>query len=72
MVIDKIIIYIEEIINELHIKKNINSIGIFIDGIPSYSKILEQRKRRMKNYYESTSRKEKFNTYFGNIKNIYQ
>ena len=71
MVIDKIIIYIEEIINELHIKKNINSIGIFIDGIPSYSKILEQRKRRMKNYYESTSRKEKFNTYFGNIKNIF-
>jgi hypothetical protein len=71
MIIDRIINSIEEYIFEFHIKKNINTIGIFIDGIPSYSKILEQRRRRMKNYYESIVRKEKFNTYFGTIKNIY-
>lgn len=71
MIIDRIINSIEEYIFEFHIKKNINTIGIFIDGIPSYSKILEQRRRRMKNYYESVIRKEKFNTYFGTIKNLY-
>ena len=71
MTIDRIIHSIEEITNEFHIKKNIYSIGFFIDGIPSYSKILEQRRRRVKNYYEATTRKEKFNTYFGSIKNLY-
>lgn len=71
MTIDRIIHSIEEITDEFHIKKNIQTVGVFIDGIPSYSKILEQRRRRVKNYYEATSRKEKFNTYFGNIKNLY-
>jgi len=71
MTIDRIIYSIEEITDEFHIKKNIQTIGVFIDGIPSYSKILEQRRRRVKNYYEATTRKEKFNTYFGNIKNLY-
>lgn len=71
MIIDRIINAIEEYIFEYHIKKNINSIGIFIDGIPSYSKILEQRRRRLNNYYESIVRKGKFNTYFGTIKNLY-
>lgn len=71
MTIDRIIHSIEEITEEFHIKKNIQTIGVFIDGIPSYSKILEQRRRRVKNYYEATTRKEKFNTYFGNIKNLY-
>ncbi len=71
MTIDRIIHSIEEITDEFHIKKNIQTVGVFIDGIPSYSKILEQRRRRVKNYYEATTRKEKFNTYFGNIKNLY-
>ena len=71
MIIDCIINNIENIIDEFHIKKNIHTIAFFIDGIPSYSKIIEQRRRRTKNYYESTTRKQKFETYFSKIKNIY-
>jgi len=71
MIIDCVINNIENIIEDFHIKKNIQSIGFFIDGIPSYSKIIEQRRRRTKNYYESSLRKQKFDTYFGKIKNIY-
>ena len=71
MIIDCVINNIENIIEDFHIKKNIQSIIFFIDGIPSYSKIIEQRRRRTKNYYESTLRKQKFDTYFGKIKNIY-
>jgi hypothetical protein len=71
MIIDCVINNIENIIEDFHIKKNIQSISFFIDGIPSYSKIIEQRRRRTKNYYESTLRKQKFDTYFGKIKYIY-
>lgn len=71
MLVDKIINCIDTIINEYHIKKNIQTIGIFIDGIPSYSKILEQRRRRTKNYYESKLKKEKFDCYFSKINSIY-
>ena len=71
MLINKININIDNIINEYHIVKNIKSLCFFIDGIPSYSKILEQRRRRIKNYYESKSRKENFDCYFGKINNFY-
>ena len=71
MIVDCVINNVHKIIDEYHIKKNINTIGFFIDGIPSYSKIVEQRRRRTKNYYEATLRKQKFDTYFGKIKNIY-
>jgi len=71
MVIDKIISTTTKIIDTYHITKNIQTIAFFIDGIPSFSKILEQRRRRCKNYFESISRKKKFNDYFGNIKNFY-
>jgi hypothetical protein len=71
MIIDCVLNNVQNIIEDFHIKKNIHSIGFFIDGIPSYSKIIEQRRRRTKNYYESTLRKQKFETYFGKIKNIY-
>ncbi len=53
----------------IHPIQFIKTINIFIDGIPTYSKILEQRKRRMKNYLESKRRKELFNEYFKNILN---
>lgn len=71
MIIDKVIDTIDNIVKDYHIKKNIQTIGIFIDGIPSFSKIIEQRKRRTKNYYEASLRKEKFDIYFKNIKNNY-
>jgi hypothetical protein len=71
MIIDCVINNVHKIIDEYHIKKNINTIGFFIDGIPSYSKIVEQRRRRTKNYYEGTLRKQKFDTYFGKIKHMY-
>lgn len=45
----------------------IRSINLFIDGIPTYSKIIEQRKRRMKKYLDSKNRKKLFNHYFDNI-----
>jgi hypothetical protein len=71
MVIDKVIMTTTKLIENFHITKNIQTIAFFIDGIPSFSKILEQRRRRCKNYFESMSRKQKFNDYFGNIKNFY-
>lgn len=43
--------------------KFINNIILFFDSIPSYSKILEQRKRRIKNYKESKNRKDYYNNY---------
>jgi hypothetical protein len=71
MLIEKILIITDNTIEKYNIIKNIQTIGFFIDGIPSFSKILEQRRRRTKNYFESISRKKKFNEYFGEIKNNY-
>jgi len=71
MLVDKIILTTEEIIEQFNITKDIQTIGFFIDGIPSFSKILEQRRRRAKHYFESIHRKKNFNNYFGDIKNFY-
>ncbi len=71
MVISKVIHNIENYIETYHNTHSLDSIGFFIDGIPSFSKILEQRRRRVKNYYESSARKQKFETYFGNVNNLY-
>jgi hypothetical protein len=66
----ELIIY-EKILNTIinYIKKfsyqnMIESICIFFDGIPSLSKIIEQRKRRIRNYLESNEKKTQFNKYF--------
>lgn len=45
-------------IETTHVKEFIKSINIFFDGIPAYSKILEQRRRRMKTYLDSKNRKQ--------------
>ena len=42
---------------------------LFFDSIPSYSKILEQRKRRIKNYLESQNRKQYYIKYFTDLEN---
>jgi|SaaInlStandDraft_7_1057024.scaffolds.fasta_scaffold00626_11 hypothetical protein len=53
----KIFDYIYNTINNIYNIKYIESIHIFFDGIPSYSKILEQRKRRLKNFLISQYKK---------------
>lgn len=46
-----------------------SNIILFFDSIPSYSKILEQRKRRTKNYLESQNRKAYYIKYFTDLEN---
>ena len=46
-----------------------SNIVLFFDSIPSYSKILEQRKRRIRNYLESQNRKEYYIKYFSDLEN---
>lgn len=59
-------------IDTTHVKEFIKSINIFFDGIPAYSKILEQRRRRMKSYLDSKNKKKLLNDaiIFNNIINI--
>jgi len=62
-ILDKIVLWIENI----HSKRFLKSICIFVDGIPSTSKIFEQRRRRIKNHYEGLYRRDKFEKYFSEI-----
>jgi hypothetical protein len=67
VIYEKIVAIIIDMINKIHYTQFMQSISIFFDGIPSYSKILEQRKRRIKNYLESIKKKEFFKQYFNNL-----
>ncbi len=60
---------LENILENLFETEFISDIVLFFDSIPSYSKILEQRKRRMKNYLESQNRKEYYIKYFSDLEN---
>ncbi len=60
---------LKTILENLFETKFITNVVLFFDSIPSYSKILEQRKRRMKNYLESQNRKEYYIKYFSDLEN---
>ena len=59
--------FLKDKIENIHDVNFLKSINIFFDGIPTYSKILEQRKRRVKTYIDSLNRKKLFNDYFDNV-----
>ena len=67
VIYEKILNKIIYLINKLHHPNFIQSIAIFFDGIPSISKIIEQRKRRIKTYLESIERKKLYKLYFDNL-----
>jgi len=69
IIYEKIIHTIINYIDNLHDITLINNISIFFDGIPSLSKIIEQRRRRLKNYIESNEKKLLFKKYFGCLDN---
>ena len=71
IICDKVFINIINFINNIHYIEYINTINIIFDGIPSYSKILEQRRRRIRNYIESKHRKKKLTEYFKSIENCF-
>lgn len=58
------------IINNIEIThpiQYIKTLNLFFDGIPTYAKIIEQRRRRMKNYIDSKNRQQIFKTHFENV-----
>lgn len=64
IVYDEILNYILFSTYSIHKPYFIKNVLIFFDGIPGYSKILEQRKRRIYNYINSLNRKKYYNQYF--------
>jgi hypothetical protein len=66
LVFDELLLFL----NKIHYIDSVKCINMFFDGIPSYSKILEQRKRRLKSYLDSIKKKKKFNDKFSNINQI--
>ena len=69
IITEKIFNSIENNISKIHCIEIIQYINIIFDGIPSYSKILEQRRRRLRNYIESKERKKKYDEKFKNLEN---
>lgn len=63
----KIYYYIIKKLKQVHYIEFIKCIHLFFDGIPEYSKILEQKRRRTKTYYDSLIKKKLVNLYFKQI-----
>jgi hypothetical protein len=66
IIYDEILKYILFSLYSIHKPYFIKNVLIFFDGIPGYSKILEQRKRRLYNYINSINRKKYYNEHFSN------
>ncbi len=64
VIYEKIVNVMVDIIEKIHNPTFIQSVAIFFDGIPSVSKVIEQRRRRIKNYLESMEKKSLFKKYF--------
>jgi hypothetical protein len=70
IIYEKILVVMKDYIEKFHFTKKfnfVNNIIIFFDGIPSFSKIIEQRRRRTKNFLEMNEKKIKFKYYFDNM-----
>jgi hypothetical protein len=67
VIFEKIFNVIIKYIIKLHDINLIHTIALFFDGIPSFSKIIEQRKRRIKNFLESNEKKILFKDNFNNL-----
>jgi hypothetical protein len=67
VIYEKIFNKIIYLVNKLHHSNFIQSIAIFFDGIPSISKVIEQRRRRMKTHLESVERKKLYKIYFDEL-----
>lgn len=67
IIFEKIVNKIIYLINKLHYTNFIQTIAIFFDGIPSFSKVIEQRRRRIKTFIESQERKKLYNKYFNEL-----
>jgi hypothetical protein len=75
VIYERIIYIINKYIINIHNVSYLQNIILCYDGIPSISKIFEQRRRRIKNYLESVEKKQLFKKYFSNMlesnKNIF-
>ena len=67
VIYEKIVNVLYDYIDKLHQTSFIQNLTIFFDGIPSFSKVIEQRRRRLKNYFESNEKKLLFKKYFDNL-----
>lgn len=67
VIYEKIVNVMIDLIEKIHNTSFIQSLSIFFDGIPSISKVIEQRRRRIKNYLESIEKKALFKKFFENL-----
>ena len=67
VIFNKILNLIFKNIYGTHHIQYIQSICIFFDGVPSLSKMIEQRRRRIKKYIESDIKNNMYDTYLSNL-----